>query len=184
MHFSATPRCRHSVSTVDVRDENWISDIAGCTGLRSFAATPSGELLTVSAVNLRDGQLGFALNRLQDDGSRIAGSAQAPPVPLARLVGQDARFAGLSSIYHILMSPPMQSAADDRVYVLFEFPVRQAPRMILARAGRSPDLPRTEPSTPAGARTAWLVLEKGWTPDTGQPSRHCSSRCPTGELSP
>ena len=32
-----------------------------CLGLRSFAATPSGELLTVSVFNLPDGQLGFAL---------------------------------------------------------------------------------------------------------------------------
>jgi uncharacterized delta-60 repeat protein len=104
-----------------VRDENWKSDRAACIGLRSFAATPSGELLTVSVFNLPDGQLGFALKRLHGDGSRIAGLAQAPPVPLAPLVGQDARFASLSSIWHVLMSPPMQSAADDRLYILFEF---------------------------------------------------------------
>ena len=104
-----------------VRDENWNPDRAVCLGLRSFGTTPSGELLTVSVFNLPDGQLGFALKRLHGDGSRIAGLAQAPPVPLAPLVGQDARFAGLSSIWHVLMSPPMQSAADDRVYILFEF---------------------------------------------------------------
>jgi uncharacterized delta-60 repeat protein len=104
-----------------VRDENWNPHPAACLGLRSFGTTPSGELLTVSVFNLSDGQLGFALKRLHGDGSRIAGLAQAPPVPLARLVGQDARFAGVSSIWHVLMSPPMQSAADDRVYILFEF---------------------------------------------------------------
>ena len=92
---------------------------AGCTGTRSLAATPNGELLTLSAVNLRDGQLGIALNRLQDNGTRIDGAAQAPPVPLARLVGGDARFAGLS-VYHIVTSRPVQGA-DDRVYVLFGF---------------------------------------------------------------
>jgi uncharacterized delta-60 repeat protein len=100
-------------------DEYWYP-WAGCTGLRSFAATPGGELLTVSAVNVRDGQRGFGLNRLHDDGTRIDGAVQAPPVPLGRLVGNDSRFADLS-IDHILTSRPMQSAVDDRVYVLFEF---------------------------------------------------------------
>jgi len=39
-------------------DEYWYP-WAGCTGLRSFAATPSGELLTVSVASVRDGQRGF-----------------------------------------------------------------------------------------------------------------------------
>ena len=102
-----------------VVDEHWYP-YAGCTGTRSFAANPSGELLTLSAVNLRDGQLGIALSRLQDNGTRVDGAAQAPPVPLARLVRDDARFTGLS-VYHIVTSRPVQNAEDDRVYVLFGF---------------------------------------------------------------
>jgi hypothetical protein len=93
---------------------------AGCPGLRSFSATPSGDLLTVSVVNLQDEQRGFVLNRLHEDGTRIDGAVQALPVPLGRLVGNDARFADLA-IDQIVTSRPMQSAVDDRVYVLFEF---------------------------------------------------------------
>ena len=102
-------------------DEHWSPDGDHCLGLRSFAVTPGGDLLTVSVFNLPDGQLGFALNRLQGDGSQSAGTTPAPPVPLVVLLSQDVRFAAISRVYHILMSPPVRSAADDRVYVLFEF---------------------------------------------------------------
>ena len=145
-----------------LRDENWNPTCADCVGLRSFAATPSGELLTVSVFNLPDGQLGFALNRLHGDGSRIAGLAQAPPVPLAQLVGQDARFAGLSSIWHVLMSPPMQSAADDRVYVLFEFATSIAWRGL----GDRPICHGRNPRHRLGRRTASLSWRKSLTPYT------------------
>ena len=100
-----------------------------CIGLQSFAADQSGELLTVSEVELPDGELGFELRRLNENGTEIAGSVPAPPVPLARLVRSDKRFAGWAvSIYApSQMARPIQSGADGR-HVL-------ALRFLLGRAG-------------------------------------------------
>ncbi len=100
-------------------DEYWSSHSQICTGMRGFAADDVGELLRISEVVMNDDQLGFVLDRLHDNGTRIEPSVQAPPVPLAKLVG-DARFARLP-IDSIAVSRPIYSAADERVYVLFGF---------------------------------------------------------------
>ena len=141
-----------------IRDENWNASSDVCDGLRSFALTPSGELLTVSVFDLPDGQLGFALNRLQGDGRKIAGLANAPPVPLAQFVGQDPRFAGLSTMYNIRMSPPIQGAADDRAYVLFQFETDRGAGWAIARFAMDGTL-----DTGWGANGV-VVLEKGGAP--------------------
>ncbi len=60
-----------------------------CLGLQSFAADQSGELLTVSEVELPDGETGFELRRLNENGTEIEGSVRAPAVPLGRLVRND-----------------------------------------------------------------------------------------------
>ena len=94
-----------------------------CFGLRSFAADPNGELLTVSEVELPDGQLGFELRRLNENGTETAGSVRVPPVPLASLVRNDQRFVDSAvSIYApSQMARPIQSGADGRLYLLFGF---------------------------------------------------------------
>ena len=94
-----------------------------CFGLRSFAADPNGELLTVSEVGLPDGQLGFELRRLNENGTETPGSVRVPPVPLASLVRNDQRFVDSAvSIYApSQMARPIQSGADGRLYLLFGF---------------------------------------------------------------
>jgi hypothetical protein len=103
-------------------DEYWQPHAPLCTGMRSFATDQAGKLMRISAVALNDSQLGFVLDRLNDDGTKIEPSEQAPPVPLARLVGADAQFTGLNiPDSSITLSRPVESAADERVYVLFGF---------------------------------------------------------------
>ncbi len=136
-----------------------------CLGLQSFAADQSGKLLTVSAVNLRDGEFGFELRRLNENGTEIAGSVQ-------RTTG-----AAQQGLFKTTSDSPTQRSRSiclpkwhvrfrlarmvGCTYFLASIGTTRRLTQIVATAGRLPDLLPMDTLDTGWGDGGVVVLEKG-----------------------